>query len=81
MTTFGKNAKNIGIRSRLDELDMFINAAIVSGDKKAAEEMTEIKKELSDFFDDLKDIVDENAEKNLMKTLNREAKKFLENDE
>lgn len=81
MTTFGKNAKNIGIRSRLDELDMFINAAIVSGDKKAAEEMTEIKKELSDFFDDLKDIVDENAEKNLMRTLNREAKKFLENNE
>ena len=81
MTTFGKNAKNTGIRSKLDELDMFINAATVSGDKESAEKMTELRKELSDFFDDLKDIVDKDAEKNLMATLDKEAKKFLENNE
>lgn len=81
MTTFGKNAKNPAMRTRLDELDVMINAAIVSGDDKSEKELTELRKDLSDFFDSLEEIFDNSAEERLKKILDKETKKFLENTE
>lgn len=81
MTTFGKNAKNTGIRTQLDELDVLINASVVSGDTKGAKELAELRNELSEFFEDLSEIFDTGAEKRLEKTLGEEVRKFLKKDE
>ena len=47
MTTYGRNAKNVGLKSKIDELDMLINSFQNSDEKDMLVELKNLREQLS----------------------------------
>lgn len=79
MTTFGKNAKNPYIRSKLDEIDLLINACSLRGDKETVERLQKFKEAISDFSQ----LFDSNKNKSgtVLKLEDEQTSDSQENDE
>ena len=53
MTTYGPNAKNVELKSKIDELDMLINSFQCSGEKDMVVELVNLREQLSKMLDSL----------------------------
>jgi GH35 family endo-1,4-beta-xylanase len=47
MTTYGRNAKKVGLKSKIDELDMLINSFQNSDEKDMLVELKNLREQLS----------------------------------
>ena len=47
MTTYGHNAKNVGLKSKINELDMLINSFQNSDEKDMVVELENLREQLS----------------------------------
>jgi hypothetical protein len=53
MTTYGRNAKNVELKSKIDELDMLINSFQYSDEKDMVVELENLREQLSKMLDGL----------------------------
>ena len=58
MTIFNEKSKDAFVRTRLDELDVLINAAYVSGNKELSQQMQELRPDIEEFLQNLQSLVD-----------------------
>ena len=63
MTIFNEKSKDSFARTRLDELDVLINAAYVSGNKELSQQMQELRPDIEEFLQNLQSLVDPEDEK------------------
>ena len=47
MTTYGRNAKNVGLKSKINELDMLINSFQNSDEKDMVVQLENLREQLS----------------------------------
>jgi hypothetical protein len=53
MTTYGRNAKNVELKSKIVELDMLINSFQYSDEKDMVVELENLREQLSKMLDGL----------------------------
>ena len=53
MTTYGRNARFVGIKSKIDELDMLINSFEFSKDTEMLAQLKKLREQLSETLDNL----------------------------
>jgi hypothetical protein len=53
MTTYGRNAKNVELKSKIVELDMLINSFQYSDEKDMVVELENLREQLSKMLDSL----------------------------
>ena len=53
MTTYGRNAKNVGLKSKIEELDMLINSFQCSDEKDMVAELENLREQLLKMLDSL----------------------------